>query len=229
MNQITYMQISSAQGPLECELAAERTLKEIIKDAKKQNIKLEIVERLPSAHFKGLKSIKEAKKLDISSETLEKALSAQPQGLKSVLLKLTGDGVALFGKSWAGTILWQFTSPIRPKHPRKNWFVGVFLLEVPTLNFDLKEIRIDTMRAQGAGGQHVNKTESAVRITHLPTGISVVCQSERSQHSNKKEALNLLSYKIKEYELKLQQKEDSKRWHQHYEVERGNPIRTFKA
>lgn len=229
MSNSIYMQISSAQGPLECELAAAKTLREIINEAKKQNIKLEIVESAPSARIKGMKSIKEAKKLNISSEELEKAIATQPQGLKSALLKLTGEDVFVFGKSWEGSILWQFISPLRPKHPRKNWFVGVCLLEMPETNFDLNDIRIDTMRAQGAGGQHVNKTESAVRITHIPTGLSVVCQSERSQHSNKKEALNLLGLKIKEHELELQKKEDSKRWHQHYEVERGNPIRTFKA
>ena len=228
MNPSIYLQISAARGPLECELATAKTVKKIINEANQQGLSIAIIESAASTVFKRLKPEKRPGNSSDGFDSVVEEL-ASLRGLKSVLLKLTGDDVTAFGKSWAGTVLWQFISPLRPKHPRKNWFVGVFLIEIPLMNFDLKEIRIDTMRAQGAGGQHVNKTESAVRITHLPTGISVVCQAERSQHANKKEALNLLAYKIKEHELELQEKENSKRWHKHYEVERGNPIKTFKA
>lgn len=88
---------------------------------------------------------------------------------------------------------------------------------------------IETMRASGPGGQQVNKTESAVRVTHIPTGLTVVAREERSQHMNRKLAVARLGELMKSQEksAELQGKRD--RWQQHNELERGNPIRTYEG
>ncbi len=196
-----FMQITAAQGPLECELAVVKTLKKVMQEAKLYQLDIDSVERVSSTH---------------------------PNGIKSVTLKITGEMAISFGAQWSGTILWQFKSPVRVHHGRKNWFVGIFVDQYVPQQFDMKDIRVDTMRAQGAGGQHVNKTDSAVRVTHLPTGIVAISQNERSQHTNKKNALELLSFRLRQHEQTLKGQKIAERWHQHYKLERGDPKRTFK-
>ena len=90
-----------------------------------------------------------------------------------------------------------------------------------------KDLKIEVMRAQGAGGQHVNTTESAVRLTHLPTGIVVFCQNERSQHRNKAEAMEMLKAKLYAKHLEEQNKEKKDLYAQNQDVAWGNQIRSY--
>ncbi len=197
-----YVQISACQGPVECELAVVQTLQALMRSAQRHHITLDLVESTASTH---------------------------PHGLKSALLMLSGQQVTHWLETWQGTILWQFKSPIRPHHQRKNWFVGVFVMNVTSTDIDPTDVQIETLKSQGAGGQHVNKTRSAIRLVHNPTGISVLIQSERSQHANKKQAFDLLNLRLQQYEKMQKNHNASKLRHQHYELQRGNPVRQFKV
>lgn len=92
----------------------------------------------------------------------------------TALLRISGDGAEAFAASCIGTIRWIGTSPFRPLHKRRNWFVGVQPVRIDAQSPDLRDedIRYHTFRASGPGGQHVNKTDSAVRAMHLPTGLA---------------------------------------------------------
>ncbi len=113
---------------------------------------------------------------------------------RSILLRVGGEKAPEIVRGWLGTVQWIGASPYRPHHGRKNWFVGVAAFAEPgTGLWDETAVRIDTLRASGPGGQHVNRTESAVRATHLPTGLSAIAQEERSQHLNRRLALARLA------------------------------------
>jgi peptide chain release factor len=150
-----------------------------------------------------------------------------------VLLGLEGPSggeaaLAAFLRGWVGPVRWSARSPFRPEHKRRNWFVGVGTLAVPVkLHWTERELHWDTMRASGPGGQNVNKTESAVRLTHVPTGLSVVAREERSQHQNRRLALARLAALFDAQGRALQGKAAQDRWAQHDDLERGNPVRLY--
>jgi peptide chain release factor len=123
-------------------------------------------------------------------------------------------------------MLWVCQSQHRPKHKRKNWFFSGQMYEINEAQLD-KSVTFQTCRASGAGGQHVNKTDSAVRATHTATGTSVRVESERSQHANKRLAIALLFQKLEMAKLDAMTQQEKARWQQHWEIERGNPVKTF--
>jgi peptide chain release factor len=117
----------------------------------------------------------------------------------AVIVVSGASALSAFAAGWRGTVQWVEQSPFRPEHKRKNWFVGVETLEpVADTFFDVRDVRWETMRASGPGGQHVNRTESAVRVTHIPTGIQAGAMEEPSQHRNRKLALARLARKIED-------------------------------
>jgi peptide chain release factor len=147
----------------------------------------------------------------------------------SLLLRVSGDGASAFVAGRTGTVLWVGDSPFRPGHNRRNWFVGVGLAPEPDLVPDLRPEDIDyqTLRASGPGGQHVNKTDSAVRATHRPTGLVATAQEQRSQHANRKLARLKLAMMIEDQRSASGDRARRSQWTRNQQLERGNPVRTY--
>lgn len=200
------LQLTANTGPEECCLAVRKALQVLLSECADAGVNAELLEQVPSN---------------------------EPGNMRSVLLALEGDTAHTVALRWCGSVQWTCPSPYRPGHKRKNWFIGaeVFEPDAPNANEALqdKDLRFETLRASGPGGQHVNKTDSAVRATHVPSGLSVKVQTERSQHANKRLARALLAHKLTSAAAEDANAARTQRWQQHYGVERGNANRIFKG
>ncbi len=152
-------------------------------------------------------------------------------GVKSATLKVTGDYAYGHLRTESGVHRLVRKSPFDANNRRHTSFASVFVYpEVDeTIEIAVKpaDLRIDTFRASGAGGQHVNKTDSAVRITHLPTGIVVQCQNDRSQHRNRAEAMAMLKSRLYELELRKRQEEKQALEDTKTDIGWGHQIRSY--
>lgn len=201
MTQITLL-ITSGHGPGECQQAAAGVLERLLEDAK--------------AH-------------DLDSDVTR---CAGKHGLHSAVVVLHGLGVADFAAQWCGTIQWRAKSTLRPHHKRGNWFIGVFNLPqrtLETVDVQTSDVRFESFRAGGPGGQHQNTTDSAVRATHLQTGLTVVAREMRSQHRNKALALDRLRALVAGQAAADRAVQRGDQNQLHTQLERGNPVRCFKG
>jgi len=195
------IQLSAGRGPLECSYVVYHVIQKLTKEARSYGISVSVVDTIA----------------DVKKNTY-----------KSAILAVDGDTLTEFLKKWIGTIQWTEKSPFRPKHKRKNWFIQIETIEMsPSYSFDQNDIHIETFKASGPGGQHVNKTESAIRITHKPSGICVVSSQERSQYRNKLIALQLVQKRLENLNNERQNMQEADHWQNHNLLIRGNPIRKF--
>jgi peptide chain release factor 2 len=171
-----------------------------------------------------------AEKRGFEVELLE-ASPGEEAGVKSATFMVKGENAyGLYG-SEKGVHRLVRLSPFDAAHRRQTSFAGVevspVVKEIDAVEIDDDDLQIDTYRASGAGGQHVNKTDSAVRITHRPTGIVVQCQNERSQSSNKAEAMTMLRSKLLELEERKRREEIAKEKGEAQDVNFGSQIRSY--
>ncbi|MBU1665510.1 MAG: peptide chain release factor 2 [Gammaproteobacteria bacterium] len=163
-------------------------------------------------------------------EVLEES-EGEVAGLKSATLKFSGDYAYGYLRTETGVHRLVRKSPFDSNARRHTSFSSIFVYpEVDdSIEIDINpaDLRVDTYRASGAGGQHINKTDSAVRITHLPTNIVVQCQNDRSQHKNRAEAMAMLKSRLYEFELRKRQEEQQKLEDSKTDIGWGHQIRSY--
>ena len=197
------VQVASGAGGVDASDWAAMLLRMIIRYCERKGWKCEILEETP----------------------------AEEAGIKGATILVTGDYAYGLLKAENGVHRLVRVSPFDAAGRRQTSFAAVTV--TPDIDDDIEvdinevDLRIDTYRAGGAGGQHVNKTDSAVRITHLPTGIVVQCQNERSQHSNKAKAMKLLRAKMYDFELAKREAKAAADAKNRLKIEWGSQIRSY--
>lgn len=204
MSRSIRMMVTSGNGPAECRIAVGHVLEQIGKEGRQAGLSVDVV------------------------------VSEQPDkhGPSSAIVVLEGQNPQEFSKGWIGTVQWVAQSPVRKHHRRRNWFVGVLPLS-PSLEVVSEvspaEVRFESFRAGGPGGQHQNTTDSAVRAVHIPTGVTSISRDQRSQHRNKAVALARIGAQLALSRSQDRAMAKSIENQMHNQLERGNPVRKFKG
>jgi peptide chain release factor 2 len=198
-----FIDIQAGAGGTEAQDWASMLLRQYLRYAERKGFKTEILEESPG----------------------------EVAGLKSASIKVTGDYAYGYLRSETGVHRLVRKSPFDSSGGRHTSFASLFVYpEIDdSIEIDINpaDLRIDTFRASGAGGQHINKTDSAVRITHAPTGVVVQCQNDRSQHRNRAEAMAMLKSKLYELEIRKRQSEQDKLEATKTDVGWGHQIRSY--
>ncbi len=196
--------VTSGNGPTECRIAVSRLIDILNLEAKKLGCSIEIsVGSMPDRH-----------------------------GPKSAVVSLAGEAAASLAADYTGTIKFLFKSPVRPGHKRQNWFVSVQTIDLVSESaevvLDPADLRFETLRAGGPGGQHQNTTDSAVRVVHIPTGLTAMARDERSQHRNRALAIQRLTGLLDMLEHRKADAARQERFLANRAIERGNEVKTFR-
>jgi len=195
------IQITAGRGPAECTWVVAQVLKKVLD---------------------------EAQELGLETVLLQREVGEENGTVETATISIKGKNAETFANSWIGTIQWIGQSQFRKMHKRKNWFIGIFEIEAQkNASISESDIQYQAMRSSGAGGQHVNKVSSAIRATHIPTGIAVVSMDSRSQHQNKKLATERLLKKLEDETLQQLKNHVGKQWENQLNIQRGNPVRIF--
>ena len=202
----TYLHVTSGNGPAECRIALGRLVSTIVGDC------------------------------EAAGAGAETSWGPAPDqhGPASAILELSGKDCDLerIAATYCGTVKFVFKSPVRKGHERRNWFVGVRRVddvgagEPPVI--DPSEVRFETLRAGGPGGQHQNVTDSAVRAVHVPTGLACLSRDERSQHRNRQTALRRLQGMLAMLHERGVESQKRKMFESNKALERGNAVLTVR-
>ena len=202
-----YVQFTAGRGPVECAAACYVISRKFADEILKINLVPTVVDYESDDEF----------------------------GFRSIIFKIdktTTKEIDVIRSKWEGTIKFiSIKNSFRPNHKRKNWFIGCNFFDVDDtkITFDMNDIKIDLMRSSGPGGQNVNKVESGVRLTHIPTGIIVKCIMTRDQKQNLKVAKEIMQAKL---DLLNNTKEANIKnlfWMSHDSLERGGEVMTIKG
>lgn len=203
----TYVQFTAGRGPVECAAACYVISRKFADEIQKIKLVPTVVDYESDDEF----------------------------GFRSIIFKIgkiTNKEIDTIRSKWEGTIKFiSIKNSFRPNHKRKNWFIGCNFFDVDDtkITFDMNDIKIDLMRSSGPGGQNVNKVESGVRLTHIPTGIIVKCIMTRDQKQNLKVAKEIMQAKL---DLLNNTKEANIKnlfWMSHDSLERGGEVMTIKG
>ncbi|NUT14647.1 MAG: peptide chain release factor 2 [Cupriavidus sp.] len=174
--------------------------------------------------------LKYCERKGFKAEVLEES-EGDVAGIKSATIKIEGEYAFGYLRTETGVHRLVRKSPFDSSGGRHTSFSSVFVYPEVDDSFEVEinpaDLRVDTYRASGAGGQHINKTDSAVRITHIPTGIVVQCQNDRSQHRNRAEAMSMLKSRLYEHEMRKRQAEADKLEAGKTDVGWGHQIRSY--
>lgn len=195
--------ISSGSGPAECRIAVGRFIDILSKEAQDRDCLF-----------------------DVTAE-----IASDKHGPKSALVTIEGEAADQIAQEFCGTIRLVFKSPVRPQHKRQNWFISVSRIAQPAIDeivIQPNDVRFETLRAGGPGGQHQNTTDSAVRVVHIPTGIQLIARNERSQHRNKATALERLGMVLKHLQEDKIEEAKAARHLENRNMERGNEVKSYR-